>query len=53
LSIFIQEFRASTHPVPQPFYLTFYGHDLDIPNSEELLNPQTGETLMIVRNGEK
>jgi hypothetical protein len=48
---FFQEFRASTQAVPQPFYLNFYGHNLDIPNSEEL-NPQTGEILMILPSGQ-
>jgi hypothetical protein len=46
---FLQEFRTSTQPLPQPFCLNikaFLDENLDIAQSEEQ-NPQTGETLTI------
>jgi hypothetical protein len=42
---FLQEFRTSTQPLPQPFFIQFKTV-LDIPQSEEQ-NPQTDETLTI------
>jgi hypothetical protein len=47
----LQEFRISTQPVPQPFYICcFYcPQNLNIPQSEEE-NPQTNETLTIMPN---
>jgi hypothetical protein len=48
LSNILQEFRSSTQPVPQPFFLQI-GANLIIPQSEEE-NPQIDETLTILPN---
>jgi hypothetical protein len=48
---FLQEFRTSTQPVPQPYFLHFRTV-LDIPQSEEQ-NAQTDETLTITPNFHK
>jgi hypothetical protein len=48
LSEFLQEFRTSTKPIPQPFYLQIYSN-LNIPQSEEQ-NTQTDETLTTMPN---
>jgi hypothetical protein len=46
----VQDFRTSTKPLPQPFYISCtypdHLHNLNIPRSEEE-NAQTDETLTI------
>jgi hypothetical protein len=45
---FLQEFRTSTQPPPQPYFLQFQFQTIyDIAQSEEQ-NPQTDETLTIM-----
>jgi hypothetical protein len=44
----LQDFRTSTQPLPQPFFLKFRAYE-NIPQSEEE-NPQTDETLTVMPN---
>jgi hypothetical protein len=49
---FLQKFRVSVQPLPQPFCLKIGGANLNIPQYEEeqKQNAQTDETLAIMRN---